>query len=378
MESLEEIKLRLASDNPEQKIDALLDAWEYGAVGIELVVNALQDRDRKVRQSAHLLLSESDEEIAKQALWNYISFTQMQCLHTIAEFNLDCSSCGCGQHHHFQNLTISNFNDTLVSYWHLSKYSCIHIWHMVTGESKHVFDTQSNYFALGRNGIEAVFSYYECLFTAEGENLDEHYPYSEVVGETPTYNAFAVCSKSTIVAVGSTYGGYRTGVLQIKDYKTNNCYLHYSFEGCALSTHYPVDDNLWQNKVPPLFFTPDESILVAHFVPRWSHSLVRLWDVQTGELIQSLKNLPKLTITSVGVRPDRTIIACGIREDKVCAWELQGDKIIYSTPEMSPCILSTDGRVLIYATANNEIVIRDLVAEQDLCVLQGHNAPIWL
>ena len=38
MESLEAIKLRLASDNPEQKIDALLDAWEYGAVGIELVI----------------------------------------------------------------------------------------------------------------------------------------------------------------------------------------------------------------------------------------------------------------------------------------------------------------------------------------------------
>ena len=131
-----------------------------------------------------------------------------------------------------------------------------------------------------------------------------------------------------------------------------------------------------KNKVPPLFFTPDESILVAHFVPRWSHSLVKLWDVQTGELIQSLENLPKLTITSVGVHPDETIIACGIREDKVCAWELQSDKIIYSTPEMSPCILSTDGRILIYATADHEIVIRDLVAEQDLCVLQGHDAPV--
>ena len=102
--------------------------------------------------------------------------------------------------------------------------------------------------------MEAVFSDYDCLFTAEGENLDEHYAYSEVVVETPTYNAFAVCSKSTIVAIGSTYGGYRTGVLQIKDYKTNNCYLHYFFEGCALSTHYPVDDNLWQKQSTAIIF----------------------------------------------------------------------------------------------------------------------------
>ena len=136
MELLEEIKQRLASDNPEQKIDALLDVWEYGVAGIELVINALQDRDRKVRQSAHLLLSESKTEIAKQALQNYLPFAQMQCLHTIAEFNLDCSSCGYGQRHHFQNLIISDFNDTLVSYWYLLKYSCVHIWDMVTGESK--------------------------------------------------------------------------------------------------------------------------------------------------------------------------------------------------------------------------------------------------
>ena len=49
MESLEEIKLRLVSKNPEKRIDALLDAWEYGTAGIELVVRALEDKVRKVR-----------------------------------------------------------------------------------------------------------------------------------------------------------------------------------------------------------------------------------------------------------------------------------------------------------------------------------------
>ena len=58
------------------------------------------------------------------------------------------------------------------------------------------------------------------------------------------------------------------------------------------------------------------------------------------------------------------------------AWELQSDRIIYTVAEVSPCILSTDGRVLIYATANHKIVMRDLVADRDLCRLQGHNAPI--
>lgn len=43
---------------------------------------------------------------------------------------------------------------------------------------------------------------------------------------------------------------------------------------------------------------------------------------------------------------------------------------------MSPCILSTDGRVLIYATAKHEIVIRDLVADRELVTLQGHKTAI--
>ena len=92
--------------------------------------------------------------------------------------------------------------------------------------------------------------------------------------------------------------------------------------------------------------------------------------------MQTLENLPKLTITSVGVSPDGTIIACGIREEKVCAWELQSDRIIYTASEVSPCILSTDGRVLIYATASYEIVVRDLVADRELVTLRGHDAAI--
>ena len=43
---------------------------------------------------------------------------------------------------------------------------------------------------------------------------------------------------------------------------------------------------------------------------------------------------------------------------------------------MSPCIFSTDGRVLIHATAKHEIVVRDLDAERKLVTLQGHEAAI--
>ena len=56
MESLEEIRLALVSKDPEKRIDALLDAWEYGKAGIDLVASALDHPVREVRQSALLLL----------------------------------------------------------------------------------------------------------------------------------------------------------------------------------------------------------------------------------------------------------------------------------------------------------------------------------
>lgn len=55
---------------------------------------------------------------------------------------------------------------------------------------------------------------------------------------------------------------------------------------------------------------------------------------------------------------------------------MQTDTIIFTVDEMCPCILSDNGRVLIYATASYEIVVRDLVEKKELSKLTGHNAPI--
>ena len=90
----------------------------------------------------------------------------------------------------------------------------------------------------------------------------------------------------------------------------------------------------------------------------------------------NLDNLPRLAITSLGINLDRKIISCGIREDKICVWELQSDSIIYTVDEIAPCIISDDGRILIHATANYEIIIRDLINNKAVNILRGHNAPI--
>ncbi|MEH1813328.1 MAG: hypothetical protein V7K26_22875 [Nostoc sp.] len=90
LEGLEGIRYRLHGDSTKEKVDALLEAFQYGHKGIDLVIQALGDGIREVRESALLLLSYSSEVTAEQAFWNYLPFAKMQCLHTLTEFNLDC------------------------------------------------------------------------------------------------------------------------------------------------------------------------------------------------------------------------------------------------------------------------------------------------
>jgi WD40 repeat protein len=104
--------------------------------------------------------------------------------------------------------------------------------------------------------------------------------------------------------------------------------------------------------------------------------VVNVWRTESGELLQTLNLFPTATVTSLAVRPDGTILACGLREDRVCVWELLSDRIVYSCTQFSPCIMSPDGSVLVYATASHEIIVWDLATYQQLCALQGHTESI--
>jgi hypothetical protein len=132
----------------EQKIDDLLDALECGTEGVKLVAQALSDRNRQVRQSAFLLLSDLNETIAKEALWNYLPFAEMQCLHTTTKFNSRYCDPGESSPDYF---AIANYNNTLVCYWDVTyRSSFINIWDLETGERKYDFDLPAHEFGIGK------------------------------------------------------------------------------------------------------------------------------------------------------------------------------------------------------------------------------------
>ena len=68
---IEGVKKRLASSNVDVQIAALNDALNYGDVGLDLVVDALQTKPRIVRKSAYRLLRDKNVTKAEKMLWHY-------------------------------------------------------------------------------------------------------------------------------------------------------------------------------------------------------------------------------------------------------------------------------------------------------------------
>ena len=68
---IEGVKHRLPSPVIEARVAAIEEAINYGEVGLNLVIEALEDKYRQVRHSASILLQERAEPQAKLALQNY-------------------------------------------------------------------------------------------------------------------------------------------------------------------------------------------------------------------------------------------------------------------------------------------------------------------
>lgn len=378
-QELENIHRQLQSNSTKEKVDALLDAFEYGQQGIELITQALNDRTREVRQSAFLLLSDCHEDIARQAVLNYLPFRQMQCLHTLTNFNLNYYN---SKQHHPYYFAIADYNNTLICYWDLNyKYSFVNVWNLETGQPKRNFALGTGHeFSLGKKGKVSVISFQDLIWVLDTET-------QEVIGDCPDYfihvlaypnpHCFTVCpTQNPLLAIGSTIG--KKGEFEVWNYETRTLHFHHQFQDVALITQLPS----WNsseiahllNSVSPLLFTPDGKFLVVRFQQQKQYML-QIWDLEAGNLLQQLENLPTITVHSLAISGGR-VLACGIRGNQVCVWELLSSCIIYTFSGFAPCLMSFNGRILIYCTDNNEIIVWNLATNSKLCTLQGHTAPI--
>jgi WD40 repeat protein len=348
-----------------QKIDYLLDAIQFREDGLDIIIRALNDPIREIRQSALLLLSESDVVIARESIWNHLPYKNMQCLHTITEFKFG----------HPDYFKIADYNTLLCYFDTTYRSSHISIWNLETGIQKTEFPLSAHEFGIGEYGKMCIFNYQEHLTLLDIETQQERF--LSFGGFIPSGQCLAVSPTSyPLFAIGNSH--HSGSNIEIWNYRTLTCILkigHQKLYFNHINKYLNSQAEVYRHSVPLILFTPDGKYLVFLF-RQGKCSVIQIWDVEKLEIVQTIDNLPLLTLNALAVNPNKEILACGVREDKIQVWELSTDRIIDCFTNAYLCTISSDGRVIAYCTNDYEIIIWDVHIKKELCILRGHSSPI--
>jgi WD40 repeat protein len=366
-------------------IDRLDDDKKPDLINLDRIIRSLNDPNRSVRQAAFHQLSKLDDDAAKQASWNYLPYDRIECLHTIADF-IDITDCGYGSNPNQlldlpQYFGIADYSGQLVCYWSLTyKYAHLNCWNLITGAIQKSCRLSTHEFGLGQRGKIAIDTYQDRFTVQNLEDIGSYNKYSGITDVfSPTNLAFAVCpTNRTLIAIGGNRGGGNIEIGFI-NYETDIRYSYHEFKHHFFSPYVIYGSRYigeCRDIIRPLIFTPDGKTIVAHLYPHRLASILQIWDAETGESIQTLEGLFPFILKALAVRPDRTILACGLRNEKICVWELLSDRIIHATDEVGTCIMSPDGRIFAYGASTGDLVIWDLDLHREVCRLVGHTAPI--
>lgn len=349
------------TSNINRKINALLDAFGSDQ-GIDLLIQALGEPVREVREVAYWLLTEIKEETAKQALRNYLPYAQMQCLHTIT-----------GRSEREPNyFVISTDSKVLLSNCHSKEtkgyaYATIKIWDLQTGELIHTLPFQHEHMGTGQNGKTIVGHFQHIISVLKNWEIKHPVQLGGLVEKSRKTNSdigsLAVSQDGSIVACGEL-GATSLGLITVWDLQAEKLLHSVQWQSTKRSSN-----------ISTVMISPDAFLLLSQDKQRYGDSH-RLWNLQTGELIRVFETYPYWFADAIANTPDGGCIVSGIREKSVKVWDINTDQIIYSFSGHAPTAMTPDAKVLAYCNDANEIVLWNLEVNQEICTLPESTSPI--
>ena len=375
----------------QQRIDALLDAFENGISGLQLIIQALDDPARSVRETAQWLLTESQCEQAKQALWDYLPYQYMQPLCTLHFLPEDSEHPDTKQYwnwflyginppeltpflyrcdYKLDYITLLSDGKTLITY--TDRESTVYLWDCYNGKLKDAY-TIGNW----EDGVHVVVSsngnylIYNFDWTLMGYKLkkgvnefDNFHGYHYRIPE-PT--ALAIKADYTLIAGGRGKVSSGDGDDPICVYQLNITNEEFNANDVArlqpcqrLQGHY--------SRVESLLLSPDETVLLSQGRDRHNDSH-HLWDTQTWQLIRTYETSSEWIADCLGVRPNGQVLASGCRNHVAAVWDIHTDEVLCVLPGKAPTVLSADGRVLICCKDSGGLLVWDLETNAEICSL---------
>ena len=316
---LERVKQALVNGAVEQRIDALLDAFQYGQLGLDLVIQALDDKSEKVQEAAYWLLQDSTEPRVKLALQAYNPYLFFECLCTTHMGPV-------------RTLALSPERKTLVSVD--VDTNTIKEWNLQTQQIIHTFEfdkTRSVIYA-------AITPDAQILVIANSGDFVEVWELQ--TGRkisTTTYSADSFASV-VISSDGQTFAN--NGNSDDPDYIDFT--LWDVWTGRAISG---IEMHKPYRGVQPLG-TNEQILITSHY----DNNNIILWDWKLGQLIRMLKGHSAYVYSAV-ISSDERFLISGSLDKTIMVWNLQtGHELSTLTGHSSSVTriaVSLDGQILV-------------------------------
>ncbi|MBN3926445.1 WD40 repeat domain-containing protein [Nostoc sp. NMS4] len=413
---LERIKQLMAHGRIEQKIDALLDAFEYGQAGLEIIIHSLHDSSIEVREAAYFLLQESTELSAKEVLQEYIPYEFFKYLHA---WNGETVMSLC--------FSISSDWKTLVS---VDNGKC-NLWDLRTGQLIRTLDIDlpnddgddvtdyvniafipdTQTFLIASEGIVTVWDIQtvEIIRTLKGNyagsfatNLlnktticlyrrdrGDHDDYSESEHPVKVWNLQTGQLVSTIYEHNHNTGDESDLIINPSEQFLTIMYFHYK----DARGYYDIVLKMWdlrtgeridtfnvplsksdKNSFPTL--SQDGKTLVTCSVD----ASIKVWNLQTKKIIHIFQGHRLIYgHRSIFLSPKANMLASGGADNRIntiIVWDLIRGEKIHTLQGSEPVAFSTDAKVIVSGGADNTIIVWDLQTGEKLCILEGHSSRI--
>lgn len=391
IKALKAVEKHMVSGNEQQRVDALLDTFEYGDAGLYLIIRALNDPSQSVRETAYLLLTENQSERAKQALWDYLPYRHLQPLCTLHFLPKDDAH---PHHRDYQNWYLYGGEqpekipfvyhcDQTLNYMafiperqavvtYTDQERRVYLWDYRTGKMQNDFSVASwedgGHVVLSPGGTYLIhnFQWHLSGITLKPEIQDsgciDHGTGYVILDSEPT--ALAIKSDFTLIA-GDRGASCNTESMYVYQLPTTPK----GFSGGPIDQQ-EIFHRLrgHTSRVTSLLLSPDEALLLSQGCDRHKDSH-HLWNAQTWQLLRTYETSHEWFADCLAVLPNGQVLASGERNNTATVWDLQTDEILYVLPGQAPTVLSPDGRVLVCRGQLGGLLVWDLAINQEICTL---------
>lgn len=342
---LEGVKTRLNSQVIEVQIAALKEAFNYGDVGLDLVLQAWQNESGRLKWEAYTLLLQREEKAVKYALQRYNHWLNMSCTQTWQ------------QNSAVKSVAITQNGETLVSG---NQAGDINVWDMQTKQQKpfSMNHLNVNSLAITPNGN---------ILVSRGGDYDREYiikVWSLNTGELQhTLKEYAHVVSSLIISPdGKTLAcGTINNTINVWDLE-NRVILR------ALNGH--------RYLTQALAISTDGKTLVSGS----NDKNVKVWEFETGKLTHTFKKHSD-GIESVAISPDGQTIVSGSKDKTVNVWNLRTKKLKFTLEGHTGwvyCVaISPDGNYIFSGSRDKTIRVWNLHSGECQHILKGHTDWVY-